>query len=307
MVLVIEYLNLFVSLCPCILFPLPMKLVERILDYCEISKSFKNHAQSIGFVPTMGFLHKGHLSLVRRAREENDVVIVSIFVNPTQFGPNEDFEKYPRDLERDVDLLEKEGIDIVFVPSVDEIYGRDRSRPVPTCKHLINCLCGKSRHGHFKGVCQIVSKLFDIVKPNRAYFGQKDYQQFLVIREMVKDLKLNTEVVMCPIIREKDGLAMSSRNVYLAEEQRRAALVLYRMLKEARCRGGIYAFPTKDIVEYCKKEIENQPLVTLDYFEIRNAKDLSKVKTFDCPVVIAGAIKVGETRLIDNILVGYRG
>lgn len=290
-----------------------MHLIEKISDCKNFINRYRKDRKSIGFVPTMGFLHKGHLSLARRARAENDIVIVSIFVNPTQFGPNEDFEKYPRNLKKDLDLLRKEEeVDIVFVPSVEEMYGSLES---PTTSYrlqamsLVDCLCGKSRPGHFEGVCQVVEKLFNIIKPDKAYFGQKDYQQCLVIRKMVEDLKLPIKIVICPTVREKDGLAMSSRNVYLNEEERRAALVLYRMVKDAEeqikdhRRGGRSAALTKDVIEYCKKEIQNQSFVTLDYFEIRDAEDLSEVNKFDRPVVIAGAIRAGETRLIDNVLV----
>ncbi|HBF69599.1 MAG TPA: pantoate--beta-alanine ligase, partial [Thermotoga sp.] len=209
-----------------------MKIIETIEEMKKFSEEMREKKKTIGFVPTMGYLHEGHLSLVRRARDENDVVVVSIFVNPTQFGPNEDYERYPRDFERDRKLLEKENVDCIFHPSVEEMYPPDFSTYVEETK-LSKNLCGRSRPGHFRGVCTVVTKLFNIVKPHRAYFGQKDAQQFRVLRRMVRDLNMDVEMIECPIVREPDGLAMSSRNVYLSPEERQQALSLYQSLKIA--------------------------------------------------------------------------
>lgn len=208
-----------------------MVVVKNIDEMKKICRELRKE-KTIGFVPTMGYLHEGHLSLVRRSKKENDITVVSIFVNPTQFGPNEDYNSYPRNLNRDASLLEKEDVDYVFIPEIEQMYPKDYSTYINE-ESLSRHLCGRSRPGHFRGVCTVVTKLFNIVKPNRAYFGQKDAQQFRVIRRMVRDLNMDVEVIECPIVREPDGLAMSSRNIYLSTEERNQALALNRSLKIA--------------------------------------------------------------------------
>jgi pantoate--beta-alanine ligase len=200
-------------------------LITDINEMKKISNNLKKEGKSIGFVPTMGYLHKGHVSLMECSKKENDITVVSIFVNPTQFGKNEDYDKYPRDLERDLKICEEVGVDYVFHPSISQMYPEGYSTYV-VMETLVDKLCGKFRPGHFKGVLTVVNKLFNIVKPDRAYFGKKDYQQYIIIKKMVQDLNIDTKVIGCPLIREEDGLALSSRNKYLTEEERKSALLL---------------------------------------------------------------------------------
>jgi len=254
---------------------------------------------SVGLVPTMGFLHEGHLSLVRASRKENGATVVSIFVNPTQFGPNEDFEAYPRDLGRDLGLLEKEGADLVFCPSPETLYAPDHSTFVNEGQVSLD-LCGASRPGHFRGVCTIVLKLFNLVTPDRAYFGEKDFQQLLVIRRMVRDLDVPVEVRGCPIVRETDGLALSSRNVYLTAGERESALALSRSLREAKERFEQGETRVSALVEGVRALLNRDPGLKADYVELRDAVDLSPIATVDRPAVLALAVRVGKTRLIDN-------
>ncbi|GAE89106.1 pantoate-beta-alanine ligase [Acetivibrio straminisolvens JCM 21531] len=209
-----------------------MRVIETISDLKAIVRTQKSMGRTIGFVPTMGYLHEGHLSLVNMSLQNNDYTIMSIFVNPTQFGPNEDFDRYPRDMERDLKLAESAGVDVVFAPSVKEMYP-DGYNTYVNVEGITEVLCGKSRPGHFRGVTTIVAKLFNIVEPHRAYFGQKDAQQVAVIKKMVRDLNMNIEIITCPIVREEDGLAMSSRNVYLSPEERKSALILSKSLMES--------------------------------------------------------------------------
>ena len=261
---------------------------------------------SVGLVPTMGFLHEGHLSLVRASRKENGATVVSIFVNPTQFGPNEDFEAYPRDLERDLGLLEAEGVDLAFCPSPEHLYAPDHSTFVNEGK-VSQDLCGASRPGHFRGVCTIVLKLFNLVTPDRAYFGEKDFQQLLVIRRMIRDLDVPVEVRGCPIVREKDGLALSSRNVYLAPGERESALALSRSLREAKQRYEQGETRASVLVEGVKALLGRDPALKVDYVKLRDAEDLSAIVSVDRPAVLALAVRVGKTRLIDNtVLDGVR-
>lgn len=254
---------------------------------------------SVGLVPTMGFLHEGHLSLVRTSMKENGATIVSIFVNPTQFGPNEDFDAYPRDLGRDLGLLEKEGADLVFCPSPETLYAPDHSTFVNEGQVSLD-LCGAFRAGHFRGVCTIVLKLLNLVMPDRAYFGEKDFQQLLVIRRMVRDLNVPVEIRGCPIVREKDGLALSSRNVYLAAGERESALALNRSLLEAKERFEHGETRGSVLVEGVKAFLNRDPGLKVDYVELRDAEDLSSIDTVDRPAVLALAVRVGKTRLIDN-------
>ncbi|AEH50437.1 pantoate--beta-alanine ligase [Pseudothermotoga thermarum] len=279
-----------------------MKVIDRIEWMKEISESLRRE-KTIGFVPTMGYLHEGHLSLVRKSLEENDITVVSIFVNPTQFGPNEDYASYPRDLKRDLAMLEREGVDYVFVPTVEEMYPEGYSTYVVE-ESLSRYLCGKSRPGHFRGVCTVVMKLFNIVKPHRAYFGQKDAQQFRIIRKMVKDLNMDVEVIECPIVRDQDGLAMSSRNVYLTPEERTQALSLYRSLKIAE---NLYKMGERNVHRIKEKMLEylsSFDKVKIDYVEIVDEQTLVPVDKIDKKVIVAVAAWVGKARLIDNTILG---
>ncbi|MCD6552173.1 pantoate--beta-alanine ligase [Thermotoga sp.] len=280
-----------------------MKIIETVEEMKRFSEEMRERKKTIGFVPTMGYLHEGHLSLVKRARAENDVVVVSIFVNPTQFGPSEDYERYPRDFERDRRLLEKENVDCVFHPSVEEMYPPDFSTYVEEAK-LSKPLCGRSRPGHFRGVCTVVTKLFNIVKPHRAYFGQKDAQQFRVLRRMVRDLNMDVEMIECPIVREPDGLAMSSRNVYLTAEERKQALALYQSLKIAE---NLFLNGERDatrIKEEMIKYLSKFNKVRIDYVEIVDEETLESVEKIDRKVIVAVAAWVGKARLIDNTILG---
>jgi len=256
---------------------------------------------SLGLVPTMGALHEGHLSLVRAAQKRSGAVAVSLFVNPTQFGPNEDLAKYPRDFERDRDLLEKEDVAFLFAPTVEEMYPAGASTFV-TVEGLSDRLDGKSRPGHFRGVTTVVAKLFHIIEPECAFFGQKDAAQVAVIRRMVRDLDLPIEIVVCPIVREPDGLAMSSRNLYLNPEQRQAALVLSRSLRavEERFRNGEKCAAA--LVETGKNVIAQGPSVRLDYYEIVDPETLLSSAEVRSPALVAVAAFVGTTRLIDNVV-----
>ncbi|WP_036223272.1 pantoate--beta-alanine ligase [Mesoaciditoga lauensis] len=277
-----------------------MKIVNSVDEMKEIAKGYSS--KKVGFVPTMGFLHEGHLSLVRKARKDNDVVVVSIFVNPTQFGPNEDLDAYPRDLERDCSLLEKEKVDYVFVPQVDEMYPKDFSTSIHVSK-LTDHLCGYYRSGHFDGVVLVVNKLFNIVKPTKAYFGQKDAQQFRVLKRMVRDLNMDVQMVEMPIVREKDGLAMSSRNVYLSPQERKDALALHEALQYAvsQIKKG-----RKDAHKIRLESINimrRHPHVRVQYFEIVDEETLQPVMEINSKVIIATAAYVGKARLIDNEIV----
>ena len=278
-----------------------MRLIQSIKEMKNVSNDLIKIGKSIGFVPTMGYLHEGHLSLVRKARKENDVVVVSIFVNPTQFGPNEDFNRYPRDLERDLKLLENEKVDFVFNPTVEEMYPSGYATYV-IVERLTEVLCGRSRPGHFKGVATIVTKLFNIVKPTRAYFGQKDAQQFRVLKRMVEDLNMDVEMIEVPIVRENDGLAMSSRNVYLSPEERKQALSLYESLNLAKQAIKNGERDVEKIKEIMKKNFSRYDKVIVDYIEIVDEKELTPLSKVDGKILIAVAAFVGKARLIDNII-----
>lgn len=257
--------------------------------------------EPVGLVPTMGYLHEGHLSLVRRARAENSSVVVSIFVNPTQFGPQEDLKTYPRDPQRDLALLEKEKTDIVFTPSATEMYPPRFNSWVEVDK-VTERLEGASRPGHFRGVTTVVAKLFNIVQPARAYFGQKDAQQAIVIKKMVADLNMNLEVITLPTIREPDGLAMSSRNTYLSHEQRQAATVLYQTLSLAQQLWAQGERDAKRIHQEMTTIIQKQPLATIDYVSVADAETLDDLDRITSPTLVSLAVKIGSTRLIDNIV-----
>ncbi|MFN3480851.1 MAG: pantoate--beta-alanine ligase [Thermodesulfovibrionales bacterium] len=269
----------------------------------ETSKGHLLHGRTIGFVPTMGALHEGHLSLVRVCKQENDITVVSIFVNPLQFGPSEDYNQYPRDIEGDMEKLKREGVDVLFLPDKDHVYPEGFSTTIEV-SGLSDKLCGAFRPGHFKGVATIVTKLFNIVNPTRAYFGQKDYQQSLIIKRLVRDLDMNIDIVICPTVREEDGLAMSSRNLYLNEKERAAATVLYRALRSGyeAIKSGI--IESEKVKEVMYKIVNSEPLVSeVQYLSIYDPEDLKEIDIINRTALVAGAIKIGNTRLIDNIRV----
>ena len=275
-----------------------MKVVETIDEMRQLRRQL---AEPVGLVPTMGYLHEGHLSLVKQARTENPSVVVSIFVNPTQFGPQEDLNTYPRNLQRDLAMLEKKETDVVFVPAAAEMYPPGFSSWVEVDK-VTERLEGASRPGHFRGVTTVVAKLFNIVQPNRAYFGQKDAQQAIVIKKMTLDLDMNLEVITLPTVREPDGLAMSSRNTHLNPEQRQAATVLYQALSLAR---ESWSQGEKD-AEHLRQQmialIQKQPLANIDYVSIADPETLDELDTVRPPALVSMAVKIGSTRLIDNVV-----
>ncbi|QJA06177.1 pantoate--beta-alanine ligase [Thermosulfurimonas marina] len=278
-----------------------MEVLSRVSEMQARAEALRREGRRIGFVPTMGYFHEGHLALMRRARELSDTVVVSVFVNPIQFGPQEDLSRYPRDLERDRRLAESVGVDILFVPSVEEMYPEGFQTYVEVTE-LSKPLCGARRPGHFRGVCTVVLKLFHIVKPQVAVFGEKDYQQLKVIQRMVRDLNLDIEIVPHPTVREPDGLAMSSRNTYLRPEERESALSLYRSLELARRRvaeGERRAeVLKKEIVEF----IQAHPGTRIDYVEFRDPETLEEKTRVDGPTLLALAVFVGKARLIDNTI-----
>jgi pantoate--beta-alanine ligase len=256
----------------------------------------------VGFVPTMGYLHEGHLALVRQARAENSVVVVSIFVNPTQFGPAEDFKTYPRDTERDLAMLRKEKTDIVFMPSAEEMYP-DRFSSWVVVEKVTDRLEGSFRPGHFKGVATVVAKLFNIVEPTRAYFGQKDAQQVLVIKKMVDDLNMNLEVIVSPTVRENDGLAMSSRNIYLNPQERKTASVLFKALTLAQKLRKKGVTDADTLRQQMTLLISQEPLAKIEYISIADTNTLEELSTVDSTALASMAVRVGKTRLIDNIII----
>lgn len=280
-----------------------MKICTTISEVRTACRQARAHR--LGLVPTMGALHEGHLSLIRAAKAQCDRVAVSVFVNPTQFGPGEDLTRYPRPFERDIQLLESEGVDIVFAPSVEEMYGTGGTAWV-TVEGLSEKLDGRSRPGHFRGVTTVVTKLFHIVEPDVAFFGQKDAAQLAVIRRMVKDLNFPVEIVACPIAREPDGLAMSSRNAYLNSEDRRRALALNRALKQVEKEFGNGERNSAKLIATARQLFAQEPQVRLDYFEIVDPDTLDPVEQITTKTLVAVAAYVGPTRLIDNLLLGIR-
>lgn len=279
-----------------------MKIVATINEVRAQVKEWKKQGLTIGFVPTMGYLHEGHASLMKRARAECDKVVASIFVNPMQFGVNEDLDSYPRDLEADARLCEAIGVDLIFHPEVDEMYSEG------FCSFVdMNCLtkelCGKSRPIHFRGVCTVVNKLFNIVTPDKAFFGEKDAQQLAVIRRMVKDLNMDIEIVGCPIIREEDGLAKSSRNTYLNAEERKAALILSQTIRLGKqlVRNGVV--DSNELVTAMKENIAKEPLAKIDYVEVVSMDTIEKLDRIEGNVLVAMAVYIGRTRLIDNFII----
>lgn len=280
-----------------------MQLIESIFELNRFLAPLRAAGKSIGFVPTMGYLHEGHLSLVAAARADNDMVVMSIFVNPTQFTPGEDFQTYPRDLERDAALAAEAGVDAIFAPPAAEIYPSGFSTIVEVAGTETTGLCAAARPGHFRGVTTVVAILLNLIRPDRAYFGQKDAQQLAVIKRMVRDLVFACEVVGCPIVREPDGLALSSRNVYLSAEERAAAPVLYRALLAVKEAIGSGERSRDKIVGTVKRLITVEPLAELEYVEIRAGEDFSTPEQLAGQVLIAVAVRFGKARLIDNITV----
>ena len=274
-----------------------MQVTTTVEETRKLVKNWKKEGKTIGLVPTMGFLHEGHASLIRRCREENDIVVVSDFVNPTQFGPTEDLEAYPRDFERDSELCESLGADLIFHPEPKDMYHDPHA--FVSIDTLSETLCGKTRPIHFKGVCTVVTKLFHIVAPDRAYFGEKDAQQLAIIRKMVKDLNFDIEIVGCPIVREEDGLAKSSRNTYLNDKERQAALCLSRAVKTGK--EVIYTgADAKEVLNPMKAIIEAEPLARIDYVMMVDALTMQPIEKADRDVLVAMAVYIGKTRLIDN-------
>lgn len=279
-----------------------MQIVKNIEEVRTLVREWKREGLSVGLVPTMGYLHEGHKSLILRAVAENDKVVVSDFVNPTQFAPGEDLESYPRDIHQDAALCEDAGATIIFNPEPAEMYAGDSTTYV-TMEHLSEHLCGKTRPTHFRGVCTVVSKLFNIVTPDRAYFGQKDAQQLAIIKRMVRDLNFDIEIIGCPIVREADGLAKSSRNVYLSPEERRAALILSKavalgqqLIEEGETNADV-------VVTEMKKLIETEPLARIDYVEAVDGISMEPIHEIRGDVLVAMAVYIGKTRLIDNFII----
>ena len=278
-----------------------MEIITTVDGVRKQVKEWRKEGLSVGLVPTMGYLHEGHKSLIDKAVAENDRVVVSVFVNPIQFGPTEDLASYPRDLDRDAELCEKAGANVIFHPEDSEMYFDDFCTYVDM-DDLTKGLCGKTRPIHFRGVCTVVSKLFNIVTPDRAYFGQKDAQQLAVIRHMVSDLNFGIEIVGCPIIREEDGLAKSSRNTYLSPEERKAALVLSRSLKLGKKLIEDGEKDAKKVIAAIRGEIEKEPLAKIDYVEIVDWNTLEPVDSTEGEILTAMAVYIGKTRLIDNFI-----
>jgi len=279
-----------------------MRIVHTIAETRDLIRRTRSEGKSVGLVPTMGYFHEGHLALMKAAGKENDLVVVSLFVNPTQFGPNEDFRAYPRDLDRDAAMAEGVGVDVIFNPSVEEMYPEGYSTYIEV-EGITEGLCGASRPGHFRGVTTVVAKLFNIVQPDRAYFGEKDGQQLKVVERMVRDLDMPLDIVPVPTVREPDGLAMSSRNSYLSPEERQAALILRKSLDYAQelVTGGL-----RDGPELCSKVqefIRREPLAGIDYVVVVDPETLKPVDHIGDRVLVALAVRIGRTRLIDNAVV----
>lgn len=279
-----------------------MDICYTIKDVRERVNAWKREGLTVGFVPTMGYLHEGHKSLMQAARSNNDKVVVSVFVNPMQFGPNEDLESYPRDFEKDSALCESVGVDLIFHPEPEEMYA-DGFCSYVDMNGLTTELCGKSRPIHFRGVQTVVLKLFNIVKPDRAYFGQKDAQQLAVIKRMVEDLNVDTEIVGCPIVREADGLAKSSRNTYLNPDERKAALILSRSLKLGRKLIENGETDANAVIKAITDSINTEPLAKIDYVDVVDFDTITPVDRIGKSVLVAIAVYIGKTRLIDNFII----
>jgi pantoate--beta-alanine ligase len=280
---------------------LKMQIVTNILEMQSLAESLRRQGSSIGFVPTMGFLHEGHLSLMRQARQACNTAVVSIFVNPTQFGPNEDFQRYPRDEEGDRKKCEAASVDVLFMPLASDMYAEPGA--FVTVEGISEILEGKVRPGHFRGVATVVNKLFNIVKPHKAFFGQKDFQQCVVIKRMVKGLNLDVEIIILPTVREQDGLAMSSRNSYLNADERRAAPVIFQALSAARELFLAGAREPEKIKNVIRAVLQGEPGVKIDYVEVADPENLAPLETPRDTVAILVAVRLGRTRLIDNIVI----
>ncbi|PWA12343.1 pantoate--beta-alanine ligase [Pueribacillus theae] len=278
-----------------------MIVVQTVKEMQELSKKYKIAGKSIGYVATMGFLHEGHLELVKRAREKDHIVVMSIFVNPTQFGPNEDFDQYPRDFERDRQLAQEHGVDILFYPSVSEMYPFEQTTEIHVVRRT-DVLCGKSRPGHFEGVATVLFKLFHIVMPDNVYFGLKDAQQVAVIDGFLKDYFFPINLIPCPTVREEDGLAKSSRNVNLTAEERKEAPILYQSLREAKKMSEDGEYDADKILRFIYNKIEQSISGKIDYVEILSYPDLKPIKRLNGQVIIAIAVRYSKVRLIDNII-----
>ena len=279
-----------------------MKVVKTINEVREQVKAWKAEGLTVGLVPTMGYLHEGHGSLIKNSVEENDRTVVSDFVNPMQFGPSEDLESYPRDIDKDSAYCESLGADLIFNPEPEEMYNEGFSTYVDM-DVLTEELCGLSRPVHFRGVCTVVNKLFNIVTPNKAYFGQKDAQQLAIIKHMVEDLNMDIEIVGCPIIREEDGLAKSSRNTYLSPEERQAALILSKTIELGKQIVANGETDAEVLVEAMKNNIETEPLAKIDYVKAVNGLTMQQQKEIKAPMLVAMAVYIGKTRLIDNFII----
>lgn len=283
-----------------------MNILRSVADMKAFSRKRRAAGETIGLVPTMGYLHEGHLSLVRGCRANADLTVVSIFVNPAQFGPKEDLRSYPRDLQRDADMLGREGVDVVFAPPEDEMYPPGYKTFVEV-HGLQDRLCGRSRPGHFRGVCTIVLKLFNIVRPDVAFFGWKDAQQLIILRKMTRDLDLEVRVEGLPLVRDGDGLALSSRNSYLSADERRAALVLSKGLREAEAMAEAGEKSAKAIIAKLVDTIGKEPLARIDYLEIVSMDDFTPLESIDGDALVALAVYIGKTRLIDNVRISGKG
>jgi pantoate--beta-alanine ligase len=277
-----------------------MEIIRTINPMKDASRKVRALGKSVGFVPTMGALHEGHLSLVKKSKAQNDVTVISIFVNPIQFGPQEDYLSYPRNLEKDLQTLNPFNPDFVFAPEAREMFPPGFQTRVDV-EHLSKPLCGMFRPGHFQGVATVVLKLFNIVMPHRAYFGEKDYQQLQVVKQMVQDLNLDIEIVPCPIVREKDGLAMSSRNAYLSSKEREAALILYQALQEGKIAFHQGEKKASTIRNIMSKKIQEEPLASLEYAEVVHPETLQSLEEVHGKALLALAVRIGKARLIDNL------
>ena len=279
-----------------------MQVVKTVNEVREIVKEWRKQGLTVGFVPTMGYLHEGHQSLISKSASQNDRTVVSVFVNPIQFGPTEDLETYPRDLERDKKKVEEAGGNLIFNPEPSEMYPDHFTSFIDTTE-TTELLCGASRPIHFRGVCTVVGKLFNIVMPDRAYFGQKDAQQLATIKRFARDLNFNVEIVPCPIIREDDGLAKSSRNTYLSPAERKAALILSQSLAKGKAAIENGEKNAEKIINIIKENLETEPLARIDYVEVVDFDNIQRVDTITCNTLVAIAVYIGKTRLIDNFII----
>ena len=279
-----------------------MKVVKTVKEVRDIVSAWKKEGLTVGFVPTMGFLHEGHKSLIRKSASQNDRTVVSVFVNPIQFGPNEDLEAYPRDLNRDMKAVEESGGDLIFNPEPEEMYPGHFTSFIDTTE-TTELLCGAVRPVHFRGVCTVVGKLFNIVTPDRAYFGQKDAQQLATVKRFVRDLNFPVEIVACPIVREADGLAKSSRNTYLNPEERKAALILSQSLKKGREAIEQGERDSQKVIGIIRENLQTEPLARIDYVEVVDFENIQRTPVIEGETLVAIAVYIGKTRLIDNFIV----